>query len=733
MFAIGIVLLLLLPTTPAMALNLLQHEPAAPRSVAPTLRSAPSGTATQASSRASSVTSTVQLGSAPAAVHPSYAMCLVAPVLGCPDPLAPGPVLPSPHGVGISSWANLTPFPIPSTYPGARYLPSIAYDPVDHEVLAFGGAYRPQGIIAPDTGLNDTWSFSAGTWTERISSASCTPTTCPTARIGGMMAWDAADQEAVLFGGITFTGFPLHLLDDTWTFAGGHWTNVTATAGAPPSPRFEGSMTYDSGDGYVLLFGGMNANGTSLGDTWTFAHGAWKNLTSTLSLSPEARDSAAIADSPSGYVFLFGGEENGAILESSCLATPPWLAWWFHDGNWTQATHGVGCPASPSLSPLLTYTSGLTPPCGRVGAALAWSPKNNHFVLFGGAGHQPTTNGTCLTTSPVSLLNDTWVFVGTLGGAFYPWFQDTSTGPTAREYMGYVSDYSDGYILVFAGLLSFPTTNETWRYYERLSAQFKGPSTIAAGAIGFDLFELKAFGGTGDLDYAFATTLLKTSHPLVGNGCTPFTSGLLYLVPSTGVVDTYCTPDITSYNVFRISVTVHDLGNASAYAYANWTVTVEPPEALHVYSQFKGYFYTGFSMNNIFGAYAVIANQPVSTVTGSFDCDSGNSPVGFGHTNSSNLWWNTSKIAMGNACNGVLVVTATISDWSENASIPVSVITVPNWLEQLAALAQVVQSEKTIGKGAFNLSYQLAQKIPIPFGKLFNFSIPVPFASGNYS
>ncbi len=68
------------------------------------------------------------------------------------------------------------------------------------------------------------------------------------------------------------------MLADTWqatvstTYNTITWTQVS-TSYSPPA-RADAAMTYDSADGYTLLFGGQTIVGAAV-DTWTYSGGSW--------------------------------------------------------------------------------------------------------------------------------------------------------------------------------------------------------------------------------------------------------------------------------------------------------------------------------------------------------------------------------------------------------------------------------------------------------------------------
>ncbi|MGP8061009.1 MAG: kelch repeat-containing protein, partial [Acidimicrobiales bacterium] len=79
------------------------------------------------------------------------------------------------------------------------------------------------------------------------------------------MAYDSATGQTVLFGGLDANGATLA---DTWTYNGTTWTKQYP-ATSPPA-RAYASMAYDAAIGQMVLFGGLDASGNTLGDTWTY-------------------------------------------------------------------------------------------------------------------------------------------------------------------------------------------------------------------------------------------------------------------------------------------------------------------------------------------------------------------------------------------------------------------------------------------------------------------------------
>jgi len=126
--------------------------------------------------------------------------------------------------------------------PSPRTNFSMAYDSVNDKIVLFGGY---------DGLLNDeTWIYDPVTqnWT-RIDTDPH-----PSARYGHSMAFDSSTGEVVLFGGIIDSWQTAS--DETWTFdvSTNTWTSIdTVTA---PAARAFSAMSFDSGQGFMVLFGG---------------------------------------------------------------------------------------------------------------------------------------------------------------------------------------------------------------------------------------------------------------------------------------------------------------------------------------------------------------------------------------------------------------------------------------------------------------------------------------------
>jgi hypothetical protein len=84
------------------------------------------------------------------------------------------------------------------------------------------------------------------------------------------MTYDTKDGYVVMFSGATNCGCPPHPSNDTWAFREGQWTNLS-TLRAPPRILEGGAMRFDPAMGDVLLFAQGN-------NVWTYHGGHWTQI-----------------------------------------------------------------------------------------------------------------------------------------------------------------------------------------------------------------------------------------------------------------------------------------------------------------------------------------------------------------------------------------------------------------------------------------------------------------------
>ncbi|MBY0263075.1 MAG: hypothetical protein K2Q20_12075, partial [Phycisphaerales bacterium] len=162
--------------------------------------------------------------------------------------------------------------------PAPRQRFGFAYDAARQNTVLFGGQDDDGSV------LDDTWTFNGTAWAQAAVGSQPPP-----ARTAHAIAYDAARQKVVLFGGLQgfdFATFQSILLNDTWTFDGVAWTQLSPAVS--PTPRASFQLAYDPVRQKTVLFGGENANGQLLGDTWEFDGTTWAQVNTPVSPTPRA-------------------------------------------------------------------------------------------------------------------------------------------------------------------------------------------------------------------------------------------------------------------------------------------------------------------------------------------------------------------------------------------------------------------------------------------------------------
>ena len=187
-----------------------------------------------------------------------------------------------------AGWSRVTMQPSPPARTGSQ----LVFDEWRLVFVLFGGR------DAAGQPLGDTWEFDGQAWTER------TPAVAPPPRYGHMLAPSTNRTTVLLCGGEDPNG----VRNDAWEWDGTDWRPTaappTATTGAAgafvPSPRYR-----------VLTFGGRDASGAVRGDTLEFdAHADWLDHGAAAAVRPAPRDLHALAALDFGRdVVMFGGRD----------------------------------------------------------------------------------------------------------------------------------------------------------------------------------------------------------------------------------------------------------------------------------------------------------------------------------------------------------------------------------------------------------------------------------------
>jgi hypothetical protein len=225
--------------------------------------------------------------------------------------------------------------------PGRVAGAAMAYDVARREFVHFGGANSTTSTIT-----QETWVFSGTAWTQKTPAAPLPP-----ARANHMLAYDAARERTVLFGGAG-------ALDDTWLWDGTAWT--AAVPATRPPGRELAAIAYDPIRQVVVMFGGF-ATTAPLADTWEWNGTTWTQKSIP---GPPTRSAAGMAwDAARRRIVLFGGVSLSQSLSDQ----------WEYDGlTWSQV------PALTTVKPRGNHV--VVPALGEGG-----------ILAFGGSGESAAT------------------------------------------------------------------------------------------------------------------------------------------------------------------------------------------------------------------------------------------------------------------------------------------------------------------------------------------------------
>ncbi|MCI4336658.1 MAG: hypothetical protein L3K17_05615 [Thermoplasmata archaeon] len=406
-------------------------------------------------------------------------------------------------------WANSTPRSTPT--PQTTFAPSLVYDAADGYVVMFGSDQ-----IQISSGVYHfvpvTWSYKAGVWANLTNRS-----TQPLGRIDEGLVYDAADGYVLMFGGLAPNACgPFNAATpycgDTWEFAGGLWRQLST--GTAPLNRSSVPMAYDAADGYVVLTGGLcQSSGTYIGphlcnDTWTFSAGNWTNVTTTSGTQPNAGYGPIAYDSHDAYVLL--------------LCYPDYTST-FVGGKWTNRTGSVG--TAPSI---------------LGGGSLVDDPSMG-YVLWD------------LVTQPAPSYPQPWNFDWSYQNGSWT----NITGPTPVPVDAGVADTYDAadHYVLRVGILA---TNDV----TGLSPYWNWTNTSSVGGTGFSITGFTASPAT--LDVGGTTTLTVT----YSGGTGPYNFTYSSMPPgcasgSSNASSRRCAP--TTPGNYDISVVASDArGNRSA-------------------------------------------------------------------------------------------------------------------------------------------------------------------------
>ncbi|MBX3465147.1 MAG: hypothetical protein KF830_18415 [Planctomycetes bacterium] len=287
----------------------------------------------------------------------------------------------------------------------ARLQPAMCYAPLVGGTAMFGGGGGFGGPYYSDLRV-----WNGTDWLQTLTTG-----TTPAARYGHDMVYDSHRNRIVLFGGYGAggaIGTTHELRQGTFLL---QWLQAPTT-GAPPA-RNSHRMAYDARRQRTVMFGGSDAAGIFLGDTWEY-DGATATWTQVFpAQSPPRRWNHVMEYDPARGVVVLSGGYGNPLCGNYC-ASHLNDVWEFDGVTWTQRQTDT------------------TAPSGREGAGFAYDSARQRFVLQGGgAGTYPTE--TWLYNAPVHRMGQ--------GMAINAFRVRCTKFPVAGQLTGFAFPSADGF------------------------------------------------------------------------------------------------------------------------------------------------------------------------------------------------------------------------------------------------------------------------------------------------
>ncbi|MCI4358291.1 MAG: fibronectin type III domain-containing protein [Thermoplasmata archaeon] len=288
-----------------------------------------------------------------------------------------GPVQPStPSGKGNASIRTMA-----TSVPPGMALSTVCWSPYDKEYVAFGGynstSSSPSGSQA--FYRNWTYTYQGGTWTNLTSSS-------------GFKMPNGGPSDACFYNppshSIIFLVEPFVTVSGlsqtqtytefTYSFQGGEWSNISATAHAlPPEgacwaglPEL-GAAAWDPLDGYGFYYAACpNPGGKQsfVPVDWEFSGGVWSNITRSVKGHNPTEIATLTWDNQTQHIILVSGWNT-----TSGVTTATKDYWMYSNETWTRGNF-ANMPASGfTFSPYVGY-----------------NPTDNYLIVAGGIGGTAT-------------------------------------------------------------------------------------------------------------------------------------------------------------------------------------------------------------------------------------------------------------------------------------------------------------------------------------------------------
>ncbi len=215
------------------------------------------------------------------------------------------------YDTSSDTWSRLSPLDPPPP----RQSHVLVYADDIESLVMYGGRTYPN-LPVGRVDILDSYA-SIWTWVEPVGTPA--PRACHT------LAYDREVGKSVLFGGFGDTGVPMN---DTWAYMSNRSAWTKQYISGAPSPRGRHAMVYDTRNKVFILFGGTDGS-RLFNDTWVYDLRSNRWTKKSPEISPSARSNNTMTfDTMNGVVILFGGDDENGFLNDTWtyhLLSDTWL------------------------------------------------------------------------------------------------------------------------------------------------------------------------------------------------------------------------------------------------------------------------------------------------------------------------------------------------------------------------------------------------------------------------
>ncbi len=329
-----------------------------------------------------------------------------------------------------------------TTPPAHRWLHGMSFDRTTHSVVVTAGWGLGNAPLSDASVFSSLPFRLSGPYDTLVAIGEATSFNVSAPEPGATFQWRREGVTLIDEGRITGSQTPtLTIADVTWSDVGRYDCTVSTPCGALTTApatldiltcdpawsnqgpaefgkRWVHAQAYSAINAATLVFGGRNAEGDPLGDTWLGGPNGWARVAVT---GPSPRSDHAMTELGNGHVLLFGGSSTPGNAASVLGDT-----WEWNGGQWILRAV-LGPPA-------------------RLGHTLVYDTIRDRAVLFGGI------------RADGSPLNDTWEWNGAA------WNLVSSGGPSPRFAHASAFDQLRGQTLVIGGYGAAGRNSETWAW-----------------------------------------------------------------------------------------------------------------------------------------------------------------------------------------------------------------------------------------------------------------------------